>query len=359
MKLVEVFNEKLNLQNDIQSASLLSESEIVILTNKGEMLLYNYKTQEQEALFDAKKGLGFTYSDGGFDPSADSSIYTMDDIIVVVNNYKKHGYVLNRKESYLTHFSREDYHAEISKYPVALFKNENDEPHLIYAVAWNHIQIVNLCTRQVLTAAKSLIEDGAEQRHIDFYKKYEENNKLFWPNGYDYFFGKLSMSPNMKKFISAGWVWGSFDACDLYDVEDFISNPRIKVTPIHGGEHMNRAVCFVDNETVAVVCNPCLDDEEGVANDSPYEIRLYHADGSGEKNKLTLKTSLDLSDAELFYHQTKQCFYTFSEKIGTAIISLTGDITFHAPDFVPQKYDERHNQFIRYDGKQFSVYDVS
>jgi hypothetical protein len=62
-----------------------------------------------------------------------------------------------------------------------------------------------------------------------------------------------------------------------------------------------------------------------------------------------------LSGAELFYHQAEQCFYTFSEKIGTAIISLTGDITFHAPDFVPQKYDERHDRFIRFDKKQLSV----
>jgi hypothetical protein len=66
-----------------------------------------------------------------------------------------------------------------------------------------------------------------------------------------------------------------------------------------------------------------------------------------------------LRDAELFYHQAKQCYYTFSEKIGTAIISLTGDIIFHALDFVPQKYDERHNQFILFDKKQLSVYDVS
>jgi hypothetical protein len=129
LNLVEIYNDEICLQNDIQAASLLREHEIVMLTDIGEVLLFNYKTKEQKTLFDAKKGHGFHFTDGGFDPSADSSIYTMGDIIVVVNNYKNHGYVLNRKENYLTHFSREDYYAEISKYPIALFNNENyDEP---------------------------------------------------------------------------------------------------------------------------------------------------------------------------------------------------------------------------------------
>ena len=75
---------------------------------------------------------------------------------------------------------------------------------MIYGVAWNKIHVANLTTRQVLTADKSLIEEGAEQHH------------------FDYFFGGLTISPNGKKFLSAGWIWGSYDACAIYDIEDFI-----------------------------------------------------------------------------------------------------------------------------------------
>ena len=100
---------------------------------------------------------------------------------------------------------REDYYAEHSSYPIALFKDDSGIPHLIYSQAWNHTQIMNLDTRQVLTAAKSLIEENAEEKHLKFYAEHEESNKLLWPRSYDYFFGALSLSPNQKNFLSTGW----------------------------------------------------------------------------------------------------------------------------------------------------------
>ncbi|MCL1917257.1 MAG: hypothetical protein FWG14_02900 [Peptococcaceae bacterium] len=358
LNLVMVFDDQINLENDIQSAAFFNEGEVVILTNKGEVLLYNFHTKEHKDLFETNPGKGLQYSDGGFDPSADSSIYTLDNIIVVVNNYKRHGFVLNRKEHSLINLWREEYHADISRYPIALFKNEKDEPHLIFGVDWNQIQIANLTTRQVLTADKSLIEEDAEKKHIDFYKNYEEANKLFWPNEYDYFYGKLMMSPDKTKLLSAGWVWGSADCLNLYDVEDFISNHRIKDVTIGVWEHNNRAACFVDNETIAVLCNPCRDDEEDAVKDAPDDIRLFHADGQGEKCKIALQIPLDLSRAELFYHQMTQCFYTFSKEAGVAVISLNGEIVFHEPSFIPQQYDLCHNRFIRYDKKRLSIFKI-
>ncbi len=358
MRFVEVFNMKMNLQDDIQTASLLNKHEAVILTNTGEVFLFNFKKQKQDKLFETNPTKGIQYSDGGFDPAAESSIYTMDDIIVVVNNYKKHGFILNRTENYLLHFSRTDYYAAISKYPIALFKNEKGQPHLIYGVDWNRLQIANLTTRQVLTATKSLIEVDAEQQHFDFYKKHKEDNKLFWPSEYDYFYGKLLMSPNGEKFLSAGWVWGSYDCCKIYDLADFISNPRISDETIGFWENNNNAICFVDNETIAVIYDPSVEEANGANKDDPHEIRLYHADGQGDKETIVLKPSLDLGGAELFYHQTNQCFYTFSEKIGTAAIALSGEIIIHQPTKFPQNYDLLHDCFICYDKDNLNVFQI-
>lgn len=355
MELIENINREINLSADIQTISFLSETELVILTCAGEVILYNVKSEHSEILFETNSTRGIRYLDGGFDPTAESSIYTMDDIIVVVNDYKKHGFVFNRRENYLIHFSREDYHAEISRYPVALFYRFG-EPHIVYSVAWNRLHITNLTTRQVLTADKSLIKENAEQSHLDFYQKHEEGNKLFWPYEYDYFFGELILSPNHQKFLSAGWVWGSFDYCNLFDIEDFISNHRIKEINIGGWEHDHRSICFVDDETIAVLYNPYT--EDGADKDTPYEIRLYHTNGEGEKGIIVLQSALKLDGAQLIYQKSAHRLCTFSPEVGLAVISMSGELVFHSPDVSIKRYDERYDQFICYDKKQFMIYQL-
>jgi len=355
IELVKIHDEYLKIQDNICTASLCSKDELIILTTKGEVFLYNMGSRDLVLLFETNPSRGIKYSDGGFDPMAESTIYTMDSIIVVVNDYKKHGFVLNRKEKYLLHISRWDYHASISKYPIALFRNDNGDPHLIYGVDWNHLQIANLTTRQILTADKSLIIENAEQQRIDFYKRYEERNKLLWPRSYDYFFARLIVSPNEKNFMSAGWVWGSFDYFTLYNINDFISNHRIKYTDIGGWEHNDRGTCFVDDETIGIIYN--LDEEESCGK-KDYEIRLYHTDGRGEKGKIVLNTPLNLNGAELFYRKENQCFYIISPKIGIAIISQSGEIVFQSSAFIPKRYEEGQNLFIDYAEKQIRIFQL-
>ncbi len=86
----------------------------------------------------------FNYSDGGFDITAKTSIYTIDEIVLVVNDFKRHGFVHYPGKYHALHLWREDYHANISAYPIALYKNEKAGPHLILRVAWNHIQIMKV-----------------------------------------------------------------------------------------------------------------------------------------------------------------------------------------------------------------------
>jgi len=356
LNFIELCNENLNIQDNICAVSFCNKDELVILTCTGEVLLYHLSSKKLELLFETNPNNGLKYADGGFDPTASSSIYTMDSIIVVVNDYKKHGFVLNRKEGYRLHISRGDYHANISKYPIALFEAANGDPHLIYGVDWNHLQIANLTTRQVLTADKSLIEEDAEQRHIDFYKKHKESNKLLWPRGYDYFFARLMLSPDKKSFLSAGWVWGSCDCFNLYNIEDFITNHRIKHTVIGGWEHNDRGACFVDDETVAIVYNPQEEGESDAKN--AYDLRLYHTDGQGAKGIITLNPPLNLSGAELFYRTEDQNFYVFSQKIGMAVISRSGDIMFCDSTFIPKRYDDEQNLFIDYDEKRIRIFRI-
>ena len=50
--------------------------------------------------------------------------------------------------------------------------------------------------------------------------------------------------------------------------------------------------------------------------------------------------------------------YTFSKKIGLAIISLNGEIMFHEPSFIPRQYDALHERFIRYDKEEIGIFQV-
>lgn len=218
--------------------------------DSGNVIRHDIELGKSEILFSVRSDL--VYEDGGFDVNAKSTIYTLDSIVVIVNDFKRHGYVHYSGKFKRMHLWREDYHASISQYPIALFKNEKGIPHLIYAEAWNHIQIMNLDSRQILTAAKSLIAKNAEQNYLDHDKNGVEGNILPWPRPYDYFFGKLELSPDKSHFISAGWVWGSSDVYRIYEIEHFIENNRIADITIGYWEHCNRAVCWIDDKRVAI-----------------------------------------------------------------------------------------------------------
>lgn len=225
MRLSKVHKTTFDTDETIMTAALSKSNEVVMLMSSGSVIRLNLDDRNRKQLFSVKSN--FEYSDGGFDISAKTSIYTIDEIVVVVNDYKSHGVVHYPGKYHALHLWRKDYHADISTYPITLYKNTDGVPHLIFGEAWNHIQIMNLDSRQILTASKSLIEENAEERHIEYYKKHSEDNKLPWPRPYDYFFGKLFLSPDQNKFLSAGWAWGSHDYYNIYDIDNFINSNRI------------------------------------------------------------------------------------------------------------------------------------
>jgi len=345
MKIEQQYEIIFDIDETLIAATMSKPNEAVIVLSSGNVIRFNLDEKKREDLFSLKSSIG--YSDGGFDITAKISIYTLDEIVVVVNDFKTHAIIHYPGKYMALRLQREDYYAEISQYPIALFKNEINIPHLIYAAAWNHIQIMNLDTRQILTASKSLIEENAEEEHIKFYKKHNEVNKLAWPRPYDYFFGKLKVSQNCKYFLSAGWVWGSFDAYTIYNMDHFIKSHRISSIRIGGWEHENRAVCWINNNTVAVTYNPLIEGDDNSNSDTPNEIHFYEL--NDEKTELVRKIkvgNLDIKNAEMEFSNKLNSLVVFSEKLGIALISLEGVVMYHSKDLKVNSYFADTDLFI-------------
>lgn len=358
MKTNKIYEITFDTDETIINATLSKVNEVVMLMSSGDVYRYNLENQKGEYLFSVKSDI--TYSNGGFDLTAKTLIYTMDEIVVVVNDFKTHGFVHYPGKYHALRLFREDYHADISAYPIALYKNADGVPHLIFAEAWNHIQIMNLDSRQILTAAKSLIEENAEEHHLECYKEYEEDNKLPWPRPYDYFFGKLFISPNRKKFLSAGWAWGSWDSYLVFDIDEFIRSSRISALSIGAWEHENRATCWIDNETVAVVYNPFREGDENSTQDSLCEIHFHKIIEDkieiGKKIQIAQKNILV---SKMFFNEKINSFIALSEKEGVTVISLDGQILYKDQRLQPNEYSMETGCFLVVNNKTLSVFELT
>ena len=346
------------VHSPIVTASLSAPDEYVMLLSSGKVIRQKFNSTEGEYLFSVKSH--FTFEDGGFDIDAPSTIYTLDEIVVLVNDYKRHGYIHYPGKYSALHLWREDYHADISRYPIALFRDQGQVPYIIYAVHWNHLQIMNLDTRQVVTAAKSLIEEGAEERHLAFYKTFGEANKLPWPLRYDYFYGQLQMSPDSSQFLSAGWRWGSHDWYNIYDVEHFINSPRIADKLIDSWEHNNRGVCWIDDTTVAVTFHPVRDDEDDAPKDAPCEIHFYHM----AENTATIERKIKIADADIlstsmYYSLRLEAIVIYGHLLGVLVVTLDGAIIFRDANLKVAGHYAETDLLLELTDKGMTVYQMA
>lgn len=359
MKTVKIQDITFDTEDAITAVALKNVNEMIMLLSSGVVVCFNLEERKGQKLFSVESH--FTYEDGGFDPKAKSTIYTLDEIVVVVNDFKRHG-IIHYPDNYDTlRLWRKDDKTGITNYPIALFKNDNGVPNLIYGVDWNHIQILNLDTRQILTADKSLIEENAEQRHISFYENREEESKYEWPTPYDYFYGKLFMSPNQKKFISAGWIWGSNDNYNIYDIDNFLSTHRISCLNIGGWEHEDRGVCWIDDATIAVTYNPLIDDdeEENTDRNRPIEIHFYKI----HEDKVVLDRKVQVSEknifkAKLYFDPKINSLISLSEKSGLHVISLNGEILYQDENLNGENinFNLELSSFIKIEDKTVSIF---
>jgi len=345
-------------EDTVLAATASSDTQLVYLLSSGKVVRYDANSHKAEILFTiSEKGLHYT--DGGFDLSAPSRIYTMDSIVVVVNSYKLHGYIHYPDYYHKLHLWRKDYHADISHYPIALYKDSLDVPHIIYSEAWNRLHIMNLQTRQVLTAAKSLIEEGAEERHIEFYKKYSEDNKLPWPRPYDYFFGELEMSPGNQYFMSLGWAWGSYDAYTVYNTETFIESHRIASMSIGGGEHENRGACWIDDQTAVITYNPYMEGDDDALPGSDDELHFYRV----TKKEATLEKKvvvkgLRILKFQLKYQAAHELIVCYSQELGSALLSLKGEVLYYNKELKPKGYSKESNLLYTFSEQSIRLFET-
>ncbi len=199
MNIENIFSIDIDITGDIQSVAFKNENEVIILTDLGDVFLYKIETNEKSKLFQTNKSIKVTYLENEFDPKSESTIYIIDDIVVIVNDYRRCGIVYNEKKNYQIMIFREDYHVDITKFPIGLFRLE-EVPHLIVGYAWNGLHIVNLDTKQIVTVDKSRITEDAEENYKEFFNEHSSSNSFFWPNEFDYFYGDIITSPDEKSF---------------------------------------------------------------------------------------------------------------------------------------------------------------
>ena len=356
MQITQLHQATFNWGETILCATILSANEWVMLLSNGNVYRWDAAKNSGVHLFDVNQSGFITYPDGGFDKTEKCIMYAMDDTVVVANEFKLHAFVYHPTIGRPIRLQREDYYAEHSSYPIALFKNDVGVPHLIYSVAWNHLQIINLDTRQILTADKSLIEVNAEQRHIDFYSKHEEHNKLLWPRHYDYFFGQLSMSPDNKYFMSRGWDWGSIDSYKVYDLGHFISSNRILDKQIEGWQHCNRPACWVDETTVAVAYNAKTDTNDDWLEEGKTDLLIY--DIGKEESEIVNRFVLDIW-GELYYSKSLGVFIAFDKKNGLVVCSRDGEIILKEETFKPDSFNPESNVFMTIENTAITINQLS
>jgi hypothetical protein len=355
MKTNKIFDVSFQGDNTIICCEMVNDREAVILMGNGHVISWNFEERTGNYLFSTISN-NTSFRDGGFDIGSACRLYVLDEIVVAVNEFKAHGYAYNRKLGKKVHLRRELYHAEHSSYPIALFKNEDNVPHIIYAVAWNHVQVMNLETLQILTADKSLIEVGAEEKYRAYGEKKENPNHLPWPRNYDYFFAQLSLSPDNKYFMSRGWDWGSYDSYKVYNLSHFINDKKILDKYACGGEHYNRSACWVSNSVIAVARNEGL--EDGIIN-SPSSLCLR--DVINDDNNSEECFELDVFDGccgEMFYSKSLNALVIYNDRKGLTICNTKGEILHREEHAKVHSFNAEHNLLVTIGGNAAFVYKI-
>lgn len=343
-------------EESIVAVNQMNEDEIILLfqdqtVRKHELIYHTTKT-----LFSLETKV--QYTDGGFDINSPCTIYLFDDIVVISNDEKTHSFV-HYPEKYTIRLQREEYYADISKFPIALYKDENQVPHLIYASAWNRVEILNLEDCHNLTADKSLIEESAEEKHAK-YANPEKYGYHIWPSRFDYFYADVKISPDQKHFLSKGWAWGSYDAFYAFNIEDFIKNKRIKTIEVDFWEHESRAACWISNDEIIVCCHAVFEDFDDADADNPIEILHYKL--TGEKFEMIKRTKVpDLTDTnhEFKYSSALTAIVSYPKaNAGLLIFDLDGKTILKESDYKIENFNLEHLTFAAFNHCELSIYKI-
>lgn len=359
MKLIPTASWHFEQIENILTANFADNASIVFIGNTGEVFRFSITDNTYSPLFSMEKSLEY-YSDETFSPDTAKMLYCHENIVVAANTFgtKAVLHITGKHHSIVLH--REDYHAKITKFPIGIFKDSTGTNHLIYGTGWNRVEIMNMDTLQILTAAKSVIEQDAEKRYMIPSTNLPAHSNP-WPSKFDYFYGAIAVSPNQKRFISMGWVWGSNDSFYIFDIDDFISNPRITFTSTDAWEHNDRTTCWIDDNRIAVAINPYEDNEEDGLKESPCQIYIYRVDSNSPyiETKVVVPGHYIIKTTMHYLHDSN-AFLLYGATTGVLIVSLSGEILLHEPDVRPVNYNESTKEILLISGNNtIEIYQIT
>jgi hypothetical protein len=195
-----------------------------------------------------------------FRGSNDIKIYCHAPYICIVDNRGTDGWVLNADTGWPYEFERGKYHVENCSFPIGFIERDG-ETLLVRAADWNRLDIIRLSDFTLLTP-RELNDD----------------------NSIDYFYSKLTVSPDGRHFAMDGWVWQPMESIMVYDVDRFFTEydkASVQLDPPQhvSGYNWDRPLCWVDNHTIAIGHNP----NEGNTDAGPVPSRILLYDISREK----------------------------------------------------------------------------
>lgn len=333
-----------------------NENEVLVLLEDKKVYSHELLYHTTQYLFTLETTM--TYADGGFDITGPCSLYLLDELVVVSNDFQTHS-IVHYPAKYTLGVQRKEYHCAISKFPIALYKDQNQVPHLIYAKAWNRVEILNLNDGHNLTADKSLIEVDAQDRKNQDGGSANKDFQI-WPSEFDYFYADLKISPDHKYFLSKGWVWGSSDAFYVFEIKDFIENKRIRKMEVGFWEHDARAACWISNDELVVCCHAVIEDFDQPDPDNPFEIVHYQL--LGKQCIQTKRTKVkDLTDTnmELLFHPTLQVLISYKKRTpGFLIFDLQGTTLYKDQEHTIESFDVKSLTFSSIVNDQLYIYQI-
>lgn len=258
-----------------------------------------------------------------------------DRYLALVNDHAQYGYVYDlTKQVMVLELDRKDYHVEQTKFPLIFFEWA-DKSYLVHGVDWNHLEITDLETCQVLTERTTNVYKGEQYL--------------------DYFYGELHLSPNQQHFASSGWVWQPVSVIKFVNLKKWFTKNKSEPEADNESDigiwsyYWDRALCWVNDTTIAYLYDP---KEGGADNEELVEMQLKREHSyillyDIIKGELTQRIEFDYPRNEQHYEAKANCQLFFGQQHlvmssdqGTYVIDqLQEKVVFEEPSLIIHKFN--------------------
>lgn len=240
-------------------------------------------------------------------------------LIALVNTYGQYGLLLNlTSKSTSMYLARDIYHKEHSQFPIAFFTH-NQQLFLVYATAWNRLDIFDPWTGELLTS-----------RDLDSTKAHS----------LDYFHCSLSVSPQQTWIADNGWRWTPMGRITTWNLQQWLQHNvwesedgPSKKSFYDRWYYWDGPLCWIDDHTLAVW---------GYGRDEEWllpAVQLFDVVLGEEKNWFIGPSGTLFFDDYLFSCSPQTGFSTWDV--------ATGERLLHLPDICPSHYHHGTKQFLR------------